>query len=230
MKTNEDIADVTNMMQFRAAVAGADEDHLDAAVAPFTSLESLAHHIGVARAIADDDGVMRFWCVGEGDECSNLENYMNHNYYWYDDPGGRFELIPWDMDTTFWDVYPPADLSLDWWAEPEICGPVPYSVFAGIEDPLPSELTPLIPPQCEPLIGGAVRLHRFAYLEGLQDAEIAMREGLDTIYEFKALIADDIAADPLAPMNYDNWVQQVDWLWENVDDQADYLKDVLTWY
>jgi hypothetical protein len=50
----------------------------------------------VNRAINDFDGVMAFY-YGWGPPPAN------HNLYWYHDTeSGKFQLIPWDLDKSFW--------------------------------------------------------------------------------------------------------------------------------
>lgn len=64
-------------------------------VGPHVDFDELARYIVVDRAITNTDGIMAFYSgPGWGPE--------NGNYYWYNAGGGRFTLVPWDLDKAFW--------------------------------------------------------------------------------------------------------------------------------
>jgi spore coat protein CotH len=98
LRTNDDPAtlDVSDFMSFKAAVVGANDNDFASKLAPFIDFDYLARYIVVNRAINDFDGVMAFY-YGWGPPPAN------HNLYWYhDSESGRFVLIPWDLDKSFW--------------------------------------------------------------------------------------------------------------------------------
>jgi spore coat protein CotH len=96
LRTNDARADVSDLLAFRDAVVGATEADFSTKMAPHLDLDYLARYIVVNRAINDFDGVMAFY-FGWGPPPAN------HNLYWYHDTeSGRFMLIPWDLDKTFW--------------------------------------------------------------------------------------------------------------------------------
>jgi hypothetical protein len=97
LRTNQDpaVADVSDFLAFRNAVASATEADFAAKVAPFVDLDYLARYIVVDRGINNFDGIMSFnFGPGWGPYCGN--------HFWYDVGGGQFALIPWDFDKTFW--------------------------------------------------------------------------------------------------------------------------------
>lgn len=98
LRTNDDpgVADVSDFLAFRDAVAASTEANFATTIAPHLDVDYLARYIVVNRAINDFDGVMAFY-FGWGPPPAN------HNLYWYHDTeSGRFVLIPWDLDKTFW--------------------------------------------------------------------------------------------------------------------------------
>lgn len=98
LRTNDDpgVADVSDLLAFKDAVAASTEADFSTTMAPHLDFDYLARYIVVNRAINDFDGVMAFY-FGWGPPPAN------HNLYWYHDTeSGRFMLIPWDLDKTFW--------------------------------------------------------------------------------------------------------------------------------
>jgi hypothetical protein len=97
LRTNQDPSqvDVSDYLKFQDAVAGSDQSSFATRMAPFINFDELARYIVVDRAINNFDGIMAFY-YGTG------WGPWNHNFYWYDVEGGRFTLIPWDLDKIFW--------------------------------------------------------------------------------------------------------------------------------
>jgi len=98
LRTNEDpgVVDVSDLLTFKNAVAASTEADFATKLAPHLDFDYLARYVVVNRAINDFDGVMAFY-FGWGAPPAN------HNLYWYHDTeSGRFMLIPWDLDKTFW--------------------------------------------------------------------------------------------------------------------------------
>ena len=106
LKTNSDPGemDVSDFMAFRDAVASSTEADFATNMAPYLDFDYLSRYIVVDRAIANFDGIMSFY-FGTG------WGPANQNYNWYDVGNGRFSLIPWDFDKTFW--YPEPNLWSD---------------------------------------------------------------------------------------------------------------------
>jgi hypothetical protein len=98
LRTNDDpgVADVSDFMAMRDAVAASTDADFAAKLAPFVDFDELARYIVVDRAIANSDGVLAFY-FGSG------WGPQNANYYWYN-AGERFTLIPWDFDKSL--LYP----------------------------------------------------------------------------------------------------------------------------
>ena len=98
LKTNDDptIADVSDFMAFKETVGAASESDFASKLNQYIDFDYLARLIVVNRAINDFDGVLAFY-YGWGPPPAN------HNLFWYHDTeSGRFQLIPWDLDKSFW--------------------------------------------------------------------------------------------------------------------------------
>ena len=116
LKTNDDpgMVDVSDFMAFKDAIAASTEADFATRMEPYLDFDYLARYVVVDRAIANFDGIMAFYFgTGWGPD--------NQNYDWYDVGGGRFTLIPWDLDKAFW--YPEPNF----WSDnaPHDNGPVP---------------------------------------------------------------------------------------------------------
>ena len=226
LKTNESAGDVTGMAAFAAAVLGSTEESFAEDVAPFLDSGDIAWYTAVAQGLADDDGIMRFWCVDEDEEGNTL--CVNHNYYWYDEPKGLFQLFPWDMETTFFDKKEVERIAPEWWAMPDTCEPIPYHIWEGIEDPGPNDQTPLLPPQCDPILGRSIRSNPYAYLEGLADVAAAIDVSIANLPIYQAKIAGAVAADPRLWHDLDVWNENVVWLGTVMEHQRDVIEEVLS--
>lgn len=123
LKTNDDpgMVDVSDFMAFKDAIAASTEADFATRMDPYLDFDYLARYVVVDRAIANFDGIMAFYFgTGWGPN--------NQNYNWYDVGGGRFTLIPWDLDKAFW--YPEPNF----WSDnaPHDNGPVPnWNVITG---------------------------------------------------------------------------------------------------
>jgi hypothetical protein len=95
LETNEDEQPVFDgMLGFGGALERSAPDALAETIADFTDLDYAMRYVAVDRTIAHDDGPFHWYCGGSS--CSN------HNYYWYEQPGGdRLWLIGWDLDSVF---------------------------------------------------------------------------------------------------------------------------------
>jgi hypothetical protein len=95
-EVGDDPADFVGLAQ---AVKSATTADFPEVMAPWLDLEGLLRYMAVDRAIKNWDGVTAVYtCTDPG--CFPVGP---HNYYWYHDSaeGGRFHLVPWDMDNTF---------------------------------------------------------------------------------------------------------------------------------
>jgi len=100
LETNEQLADVSDMRAFADAVARSTPETFGAEVEPLLDVETLARYLAVDRALRNWDGITSFY-----------DPRTPHNFYWYDDGGvsPHFQLIPWDLDDTYWPYDPYTD-------------------------------------------------------------------------------------------------------------------------
>ncbi len=192
LQTNEEVADVSGMTSFAAALAAAgDETFLDV-LGEWTDLESMWNYVAVDRGLSHWDGITAWYCVGAGGaEC------FNHNFYWYEQESqDRMWLVPWDMDHSLtpspWETY--------------------YDVPAWLEqvdDCSPTEIWPGVgvrAPSCDPLIdrigrmGGGSGKGGWAEAGGrFLDGPFAEAKVLGTIDALEAQISDIVADDANGP-------------------------------
>lgn len=148
LRTNEEVGDVSEFQRFSDAVALSTSASFAQAMLPWVDVEQLLRYIAVDRAIKNWDGIMAFYSPSRP-----------HNFYWYHDMegSGRFTLIPWDMDNTFWksDPYMAPEPSTglapvpDWNVEPTTCtNRVIWST---------SSTQGLMPPRCDRLLDELAR-------------------------------------------------------------------------
>ena len=155
------IPDVNDMQAFATAITATSADTFEEDMADWVSIDTLLRYMAVDRAAKNWDGVVSFYSP-----------LTSHNFYWYKDnaPGSLFELIPWDMDTTFGYADPflnPVEFGLDaepvpgWNVQPASCEPV--NVWA-----LDSGLG-VTPVGCDKLLGLLARTQWDAFREiGMQ--------------------------------------------------------------
>lgn len=209
LRTNDepDVADVSDFLSFRDAVDSSSDADFATKIAPHLDLDYMARFIVVNRAINDFDGMMSFY-FGWGAPPAN------HNLFWYHDTeSGRFVLIPWDLDKTFWYPEPnfwsdnaPNDLNIapNWNVITKSCDGYtvwfdnlnrPYQVMAIDCDPLlrmlRAEIYERQKAMTEAFISGAF-------------SEKSVKARLDA---WQAQIAEAIADDPL--VDSDHWKASV---------------------
>lgn len=193
LETNEDAPDVSDMRAFAEAVGDATPEDFASVLEPFVDIDQLLRYIAVDRALRNWDGIMAFYSP-----------LTPHNFFWYHDdgPGGRFHLIPWDLDNTLWpfDPYmhpeqwvtaPPVP---DFNAEPLDCEPRPVWDSLGT--------THITPPRCDALLDllAEQRWERFSEIGArlLQSAFTEVRLSSLTAYyrdRIAAIVADDPTLD-----------------------------------
>ncbi len=143
LRTNEQLGDVSGFRQFSDAAARMSAATFSQALSPWVDLDQLLRYVAVDRALKNWDGIMAFYTPSSP-----------HNFYWYHDVegSGRFTLIPWDLDNTFWAADPymaPSASSMvaavpDWNVEPMNCD--------GRRVWDASSTQRIIPPRCDRLL------------------------------------------------------------------------------
>ena len=131
----EDNPDVSGMIGFYNAINSSTPGTFEQTISSFIDLDYWVRYIAVDRAIQNWDGIMAWYG-------SSTSNAGNHNYFIYEEesPGGKFWIIPWDLDNTFWRNDPfieDADIP-NWNETPSSCEPM--LVWGN---------TPVIPPACD---------------------------------------------------------------------------------
>jgi hypothetical protein len=83
-------------LDFHAALASSDGKGPETRLSRFLDPDAMMRYLAADFATRNYDGIMAFYCGGDGKTCGN------HNYYWYREPAsGLFHLIPWDLNWTF---------------------------------------------------------------------------------------------------------------------------------
>jgi hypothetical protein len=199
LRTNDDpdVADVSDFLAFKDAVAAATESDFSTKMAAHLDFDYLARYIVVNRAINDFDGVMSFY-FGWGPPPAN------HNLYWYHDTeSGRFMLIPWDLDKTFWYPEPnfwsdnaPNGLNIvpNWNVITNSCDG--YTAwFDNLEQPYQ-----LMAIDCDPLmrlLRGKIYGSQKAIAEAFISGAFAEQSVREKLAAWQTQIADAIEDDPL---------------------------------
>lgn len=141
LEINDNTPDVSDIQAFASAIDAATPETFEADMAPWVDLDAIVRYLVVDRAIKNWDGIMAFY-----------DPIRPHNFFWYHDsgPNGRFHLIPWDLDNTFWETDPymtPQEWALnvppvpDWNFAPANCDPRPvWDLDSG---------TFVTPPRCD---------------------------------------------------------------------------------
>ena len=218
LRTNESEGDVSRMIAFARAIDQATPDNFAAAMAPIVDLSNVARMLAISRAISDDDGMTRFWCLGHGTN-PNPKDCLNHNFYWYEEPGGLARLLPWDLDTSLYEIKSKENVSPDWFAPPAKCATTTVCELEK-EYPCPPPETEkkVWPPQCDKLIQQAVRIHRADYIDALRKLAIALGQAILDVDTYAQQIDAAVRADPRLPVpddgksRYEKWVNGYTWL------------------
>jgi hypothetical protein len=210
LKTNEDTPDVSDMMAFHDQLVATSDDTFVSDFAGVLDMTKLAKYLAVDRVLSNDDGMSTFYCYGQGvTECTNA------NFYWYGNPDGQMELIPWDLDYALYDIS--EDLGrAQQDPNPNNCEPIPACEVWQTPDCDPAtEQVFILPPQCDKLYG---LIHRatwsneyMAELENLADGPLAADVIGPWVHAVRRKIEDTVAADPLGP-DILKWQQANSWL------------------
>lgn len=201
LTTNEELGDVSAFRAFASAVAGSSADSFASTMASWVDLEHTLRYIAVDRALKNWDGIMAFYAPS-----------TPHNFYWYHDSGGsgRFQLIPWDLDNTFWEFDPymaPQDWVSappvpDWNVEPSDCNE--RSIWSA------GNSEGITPPRCDRFLGHLARTHwsRFEEVAAeLLEGPFALSHLQQRAHHYRDLLRPIIAADPLLVEH--RWLSEV---------------------
>ena len=148
LKTNEDEDPRFDIIQqFAQAVVDADDRTRPDVMRQWLNVDQAISYMVVDRAIANDDGVLHFYCGGS-EEIEFGGGCNSHNFYWYEDPTAELiHLIPWDLDNAFDNITGPANpvtpIKDKWGEKTNDCKPFAYGGWG---------LTQLSA-ACDPIIG-----------------------------------------------------------------------------
>ena len=131
LKTNEEISDVSKIKNFSDQLGGVNHFQSLDIVNDWIDKELFLKTILVDRRIANDDGFLHFYQKG-------LDNYENHNYYWYEYPNkNNIQLIPWDLDNAFENLIgnmnPVTPIRDEWHETSNDCNGFPYGFFNALQ-------------------------------------------------------------------------------------------------
>ncbi|HYO96286.1 MAG TPA: CotH kinase family protein [Polyangiaceae bacterium] len=201
LETNEDIADVSAMLNFASAIADASSSTFSEDMERWIDLDTLLRYVAVDRALKNWDGIMAFYSP-----------LSPHNFYWYQDDGadGRFHLIPWDLDNTLWEFDPymqPQDWVTaapvpDWNAKPLSCEA--RQIWSS-QSPLR-----LMPPRCDPFLDLLAETHweRFESLSAeLLAGPFSTGRLNEKVSYWQSRIAPLVKDDPV--VNFTSWQNEV---------------------
>jgi spore coat protein H len=185
LKTNEAAANVSRMVAYGQAISTATDRTLPEVIAAYNDVDYLMRYLAVDGAISNVDGITA-WYTGPG-------WISNHNYYWYEEESGqRFWLIPWDLHYTF-EVSTPFDAVPAWDAPPGDCS-VRYVTFSAD--------APVRAPGCDPFVHGLALFERSRYLGAVQqllDGPLQLDSIDQKLDRWFSQIADAVAGDPNGP-------------------------------
>ncbi len=96
LKTKEYVGNVNRMLEFDSAITDMTLDNFVNEIEEWSDLDYILRFLAVDRAVIAIDGIMTWYVMGKF--------YGNHNYYWYEENkvDGKFYLLPWDYDATFY--------------------------------------------------------------------------------------------------------------------------------
>lgn len=201
LRTNEELADVSDMITFAQALGVATEENFTQSIGALLDIEQTLRFMAVDRAINNWDSVTAFYA-----------GLTPHNFYWYHDLGDSnlFRLVPWDVDNTlerdpFMD--PPEDWEVppvpDWNVTPRDCEPRPIW-----EADAPSGIKP---PRCDILLDLLARTHWPQYDElgrALLNGAFSLSELQAKVDLWQPLLAPIIAEDPT--LDAEQWQAVID--------------------
>ncbi len=224
LETNETTGDVSRMLALHTAIEAANDATFAADMVPYVDLQAMARFIAVDRAVGNDDGMKGFYCYNADDTAADCENA---NYFWYEVPGGKSQLIAWDTDYTLGDVN--QDLGRSYWEEnPDGCALISFCDFWN-EDPCSTDSVWLVPPQCNKFYG---LLHRATWndyrtaLAELVAGPMSAAELTPMIDGIRDKLRPAIDADERGPGILD-WEDSLDWMMEVLNGQRAAIQTLL---
>ena len=131
LKTNEAEDPTFGIIQaFAQAVINANNETRQDVMRQWMDIDQALSYMVVDRAIANDDGVLHFYCGGN-DAIEFGGGCNSHNFYWYEDPSVEvMHLIPWDLDNAFDNITGPANpvtpIKDKWGEKTNDCKPFVY--------------------------------------------------------------------------------------------------------
>jgi hypothetical protein len=201
LETNEEAADVSDIQAFAAAIADSTASTFAADMEPFVDVDALLRYLVVDRAIRNWDGITAFYSPASP-----------HNFFWYHDDGpeGRFHLIPWDLDNTFWDNDP--------YMEPQGLRPIPNFNVEPLDCEPRAVWTPdnpvrVTPPRCDKLLDllAETRWSRFVELsEELRRGPLSAASLNAKVSYWRSQIVPLVDLDPTLSLG--DWQVQVNHL------------------
>ncbi len=200
LRTNEQAADVSRMIDFARLLPGLSPADFNRGVDPWIDRDVMATYFVVDQMTHNWDGIWKFYC--HRGACGN------HNFYIYDDPGSRrFVVVPWDLDFTF--SSPNPDLARSWWVDDPVACDAPGRTR---------------PPQCDPLLRGLMRVNWMAYKQRLLEltqpgAPLSEAAVLARLDRYRAAVLPHVAEDPQGP-DLATWRREVAKLRQVVRAQA----------
>ncbi len=191
-----DNPDVSRMIGFYKAIDTSTAESFSRNLSSLVDFDYLLRYFAVDRAIKNWDGIMSFY--GSGNWASN------HNFFLYEEEnsGGKFWLIPWDLDNTLWATDPYIESAgLPNWNEPSsTCAG--YPVWGGSSF--------VTPPNCDRFIKLTAQLYwnRFVqhgeqFLEKFFQPETLCKK----VDAHSQLIDKALQDDPV--VSYSNWLNEV---------------------
>jgi spore coat protein H len=201
LHTNEDAADVSDMLAFHDMVEGTSDETFLVDAADWLDPAALATYLAVDRATANTGGISGFYCYPP-----DLGDCRNQNYYWYHVPADRMVLIPWDLDYALYDLN--TDLGrAENEPNPGGCEPVPACEIWHVDcDDPENQGVYLLPPQCDRLYGMIHRASWQAYLAELgrlADGPLAQETIVPWMDAVRAKIARAVRDDAFGPSAVD---------------------------
>jgi hypothetical protein len=123
------------------------------------------------------------------------EHCRPHNYFWYQTRGGKFLLLPWDLDYTFRVSVRQNRLPL--WDQP-----LPVPGISGCDARITMDGSQHAPPSCDPLLRG-INAGRARYIRAVK--QLLALPSFDAatmtakVDRWVAMIRNDVAADRTIP-------------------------------
>jgi spore coat protein H len=207
LQSNEEIADVSDMLAFKSLLDSTSDETFEADIAGTLDLGYMARFLAVDWAINNGDGARRFYC----DEASSSQQCTNNNYYWYHEPGALFHLIPWDLDFTMGEEE--SDLGRSMWSDD--CTRIPVCEFWDMpECPADTQTMSVLPTQCDSLHRHVHRATWNAYLAELARlaaGPLSAARVTPFLQAQRDKVRDAVAQDPFGP-GAAAWQASNDWL------------------